>query len=109
MKYRAKLRWAIDFDVVHEDSDLCAGERIDFVKRLYKALSANGNACGVHYNDEYNIELWGDNGGDNQALIFICAEMLAHGCTLESWEPAGEPVALVDLKTWEVLPLPTTE
>lgn len=86
MKYSAKKRWAIDLQIICDRSGLCCQDVIDYTRKIYKAISANGNACGVspYIGDEFyhEVNVWGDNNGDNNTLITLCAEMAAAGCVV---------------------------
>lgn len=91
MKYSAKERWAIDLEIVADRSGLCCQDVIDYTRKIYKAVSANGNACGVDpgIGDEFyhDIYVWGDNGGDITKLIELCSEMAAAGCVISNGRP----------------------
>lgn len=87
MRHDAKKRWAIDIEITADRSGLSCQDVIDYTRKLYAAISAGGNLCGVkpYIGDEYyhEIELWGDAGGDIGKLIELCSEMAAAGCTVE--------------------------
>lgn len=89
MKYSAKRRWAIDIDIVADHSGLCCAQVIWCVRELYKAISANGNDCGIapHIGDEHfhTIEFWCGAGADLPTLFQLVSEMSREGCYIETF------------------------
>ena len=87
MKHTAKKRWAIDIEITADRSGLSCQDVIDYTRKLYAAISAGGNLCGVkpYIGDEFyhEIHIWGRHECNIGALIMLCSEMAAAGCAVE--------------------------
>ena len=86
MKYDAKGNWAVALTIEANHSELCCAQVLWCVREIYKAVSFNGNACGVapHIGGErfHTVDVWAD-AGCNLALLFqIVAEMCNRGCAV---------------------------
>lgn len=91
MKYEAKKHWAVDFEIVSDNSNLCCAQIEWCVRRLYEAVTANGNAGGVspEIGDQFfhTINVWADNNCDVGLLIQLISEMCREGCYVEVSDP----------------------
>lgn len=91
MKYEAKKHWAVDFEIVSDNSNLCCAQIEWCVRRLYEAVTANGNAGGVSplIGDHFfhTIKVWADNNCDWSLLFQLVGDMCAEGCRVEAYDP----------------------
>ena len=91
MKYEAKKHWAVELLIVSDESNLCCEQVIWCVRKLYKAVTANGNAGGVspEIGDHFfhTIWLWADNNCDWGLLFQLVGDMCAEGCHVEVHDP----------------------
>lgn len=106
MKYTAKENWAVDFEIVSDDSNLTCAQIIWCVRELYKAVTANGNAGGVepHIGDEHfhTIDVWADTNCDWGLLFQLVGDMCSEGCRVEVTDPDRAKTDRLTNLRWEL-------
>lgn len=81
-------KWAVDFDIYHADGDLSEEELQGYTYKLRAAMTANGNRACVKLEDCV-IVIYGDDGGDNDGVEKLVAELEEHDC-LQEWAENDE-------------------
>ena len=86
MKHSARDKWAVDITIVSDDA-LGSQQIVWCTRKLYQAVTANGNCGGVksYIGDEYfhEIDVWADKNCDWGLLIQVISEMCRAGCYVE--------------------------